>query len=117
MSGYNEEILLEENENKTFQKLLQEEREVVLIMDDKNRIWKASCSSPTYMRKFEKQGWKCTGENYYKDGTVCTKFYEAPCKSISIGRYERPKRIMTDEQKEKLKLAREKAKQNNTPQI
>ena len=39
-------------------KLLPEEREVVLVMDDKDRVWKASCSSPTYMRKFEKQGWK-----------------------------------------------------------
>lgn len=91
-------------------KLLPEEREVVLTMDDKDRKWKASCSSPTYMRKFEKQGWKCIGKEYYRDGTICTKFYEAPCKSISIGRYERPKRIMSDEQKEKMKLAREKSK-------
>ena len=91
-------------------KLTPEEREVVLIMDDKDRKWKASCSSPTYMRKFEKQGWKCIKEEYYRDGTVCTKFYEAPCKSISIGRYERPKRVMSDEQKEKMKLARQKSK-------
>ena len=91
-------------------KLLPEEREVVLVMDDKDRVWKASCSSPTYMRKFEKQGWKCIRTEYYKDGTVCTKFYEAPCKSISIGRFERPKRNMTDEQKEKMRQAREKSK-------
>ena len=91
-------------------KLSPEEREVVLIIDDKNRKWKASCSSPTYMRKFEKQGWKCVKEEYYRDGTICTKFYEAPCKSISIGKYERPKRIMSDEQKEKMKLARQKSK-------
>lgn len=91
-------------------KLTPEEREVVLVMDDKDRKWKASCSSPTYMRKFEKQGWKCVREEYYRDGTVCTKFYEAPCKSISIGRYERPKRVMSDEQKEKMKLARQKSK-------
>ena len=96
-------------------KLLPEEREVVLVMDDKDRKWKASCSSPTYMRKFEKQGWKCIREEYYRDGTICTKFYEAPCKSISIGKYERPKRIMSDEQKEKMRLAREKSK--DTSQI
>lgn len=94
----------------TNSRLLPEEREVVLIMDDKDRKWKASCSSPTYMRKFEKQGWKCIGEEYYRDGTICTKFYEAPCKSISIGKYERPKRVMSDEQKEKMRLAREKSK-------
>ena len=64
--GYNEEQIINE-ENKTCQKLTQEEREVVLIMDDKDRRWKASCSSPTYMRKFEKQGWKCTDIEYYKE--------------------------------------------------
>lgn len=111
-TGYNEDEVLNTSCGSNA-KLLQEEREVVLVMDDKNRTWKASCSSPTYMRKFEKQGWKCTKIEYYKDGTVCTKFYEAPCKSISIGKYERPKRVMSDEQKEKMKYAREKAKQQS----
>ena len=96
-------------------KLLPEEREVVLVMDDKDRVWKASCSSPTYMRKFEKQGWKCVRTEYYKDGTVCTKFYEAPCKSISIGKYERPKRNISEEQIEKMQKARAKSK--DTSQI
>lgn len=109
-SGYNEEEIVEES--KTLQKLSQEEREVVLIMDDKTRRWKASCSSHTYMRKFEKQGWKCTDVKYYKDGNVHTKFFEAPCKSISIGKYERPKRVISDEQKEKMKIARQKSMNN-----
>lgn len=109
-TGYNEDKVLG-NSYGSNAKLLPEEREIILIMDDRDRKWKASCSSPTYMRKFEKQGWKCTKTEYYKDGTVCTKFYEAPCKSISIGRYERPKRAMSDEQKEKMRLAREKSKQ------
>ena len=55
-SGYNTS---EEEINNTYgasTKLLPEEREIVLVMDDKDRIWKASCSSPTYMRKFENQG-------------------------------------------------------------
>ncbi len=56
-------------------KLTPEEREVILVMDDKDRKWKASCSSPTYMRKFEKQGWKCVGIEYYRDGSVCTKSF------------------------------------------
>jgi len=111
-SGYrNDEILENETESKSCAKLLQEEREVILIMDDKDRVWKASCSSPTYMRKFEKQGWKCTNTEYYKDGTVCTKFYEAPCKSISIGKYERPKRTMSTEHLAKLQAGK-KASQN-----
>lgn len=30
---------------------------------------------------------------YYRDGTVCTKFYETPtASSITIGKTERPKR-------------------------
>lgn len=108
-TGYNDNESIEIS-NKTCSRLLPEEREVILIMDDRDRKWKASCSSPTYMRKFEKQGWKCTKTEYYRDGTVCTKFYEAPCKSISIGKFERPKRNMSDEQKEKMRQAREKSK-------
>ena len=113
-TGYNESEFTE-NINKTSYRLLPEEREVILIMDDRDRKWKASCSSPTYMKKFEKQGWKCTRTEYYKDGTVCTKFYEAPCKSISIGKYERPKRKMSEEQIKKMQQARSKTK--NASQI
>jgi hypothetical protein len=108
-TGYNENIDEIKPDNKTCYKLTPEEREVVLVMDDKDRTWHASCSSPTYMRKFERQGWKYTRTEYYKDGTVCTKFYEAPCKSISIGKYERPKRqsrVLSEEQKEKMQEGR-----------
>ena len=113
-TGYNESEFTE-NTNKTSYRLLPEEREVILIMDDRDRKWKASCSSPTYMKKFEKQGWKCTEIEYYIDGTVCTQFYEAPCKSISIGKYERPKRNISEEQIEKMQKAR--AKSQDTSQI
>ena len=113
-TGYNESEFTE-NTNKTLYRLLPEEREIILIMDDRDRKWQASCSSPTYMKKFERQGWKCVRTEYYKDGTVCTKFYEAPCKSISIGKYERPKRVMSEEQIEKMRQAREKSK--DTSQI
>jgi hypothetical protein len=117
-SGYNsEEIIQAETESKTCIHLTPEEREVILVMDDKDRKWKASCSSPTYMRKFEAQGWKCTETQYYRDGTVCTKFYEAPCKSISIGKYERPKRVMSEEQIEKMRLGREKHRANSSSDI
>lgn len=109
-TGYNTEEFKKEDNNRSSQRLLPEEREIVLIMDDRDRVWRASCSSPTYMRKFEKQGWKCVKTEYYNDGTVCTKFYEAPCKSISIGKYERPRRVMSDEQKERMRLARESNK-------
>lgn len=91
-------------------RLSPEEREVIIIMDDKERKWKASCSSPTYMRKFERQGWICTGEEYYRDGTVCTRYYEAPTSaSITIGKADRPKRQgkpMTEEHKRKLQEGR-----------
>ena len=113
-TGYNESEFTE-NINKTSYRLLPEEREVILIMDDRDRKWQASCSSPTYMKKFEKQGWKCIKTEYYKDGIVCTKFYEAPCKSISIGKYERPKRNISEEQIEKMQKARAKSK--DTSQI
>lgn len=91
-------------------RLSPEEREIIIIMDDKDRKWKASCSSPTYMRKFEKQGWTCTGEEHYRDGAICTKYYEAPtASSITIGKAERPRRQgkpMTEEHKRKLQEGR-----------
>lgn len=91
-------------------RLSSEEREVIISMDDKDRKWKASCSSPTYMRKFERQGWLCTGEEHYGDGTVCTKYYEAPTSaSITIGKAERSRRQgkpMTEEHKRKLQEGR-----------
>lgn len=92
-----------EKARKSMTKLAPEEREVVLVMDDRDRKWKASCSSPTYMKKFEKQGWKCTDTTYYPNGEVMTKFYEAPsASSISIGKAERPKRKLTEDQRQKL---------------
>lgn len=95
-------------------RLSPEEREIILVMDDKDRKWKASCSSPTYMRKFEKQGWECTETEYYRDGSVCTKFYKAPqASSITIGKAERPKRQgkpMSEERKRKLQESLQRAR-------
>lgn len=113
-SGYNEnkygESAAVENIVCANYRLCPEEREVIIVMNDKDRKWEASCSSPTYMRKFERQGWTCTGEEYYRDGTVCTKYYEAPmASSITIGKAERPKRYrgpMTEEHKRKLQEGR-----------
>lgn len=105
-----EEASVSDSASSVNYKLLPEEREVIIIMDDRDRKWKASCSSPTYMRKFERQGWICTGEEHYRDGTVCTKYYEAPTSaSITIGRAERPKRHgkpMSEEHKRKLQEGR-----------
>lgn len=108
-TGYNTEDVGSASSGSSV-KLTSEEREVILVMDDKDRKWKVSCSSPTYMRKFEKQGWKCIGMEFYRDGSVCTKFYEAPqASSITIGKAERPKRQgkpMTEEHKRKLQEGR-----------
>jgi len=108
--GSNTEYNIEESNTENYvgknYRLSPEEREVILIMDDRDRKWKVSCSSPTYMRKFEKQGWTCIGTEKYSDGSVCTKFYEAPSSaSITIGKAERPKRQgkpMTEEHKRRL---------------
>lgn len=112
-SGYNanqSESASSENSACLNYRLSPEEREVIIILDDKDRKWKASCSSPTLMRKFDRQGWTCTGEEYYRDGSVCTRYYEAPmASSITIGKAERPKRQgkpMTEEHKRKLQEGR-----------
>lgn len=54
---------------------------------------------------------------YYRDGTVCTKFYETPtASSITIGKAERPKRQgkpMSEEHKRKLQEGRAAKKLNS----
>lgn len=110
-TGYNtEELDVNENSTGANYRLTSDEREVVIIMDDKDRKWRASCSSPTYIRKFERQGWTCTGTEYYQDGAIHTKFFEAPTSSaITIGKAERPKRqgkSMSEEHKKKLQDGR-----------
>lgn len=69
------------------------------------------------MRKYEKQGWFCTEIEYYRDGTICIKFCEAPtASSITIGKAERPKRQgkpMSEEHKRKLQEGRSAKKLNS----
>lgn len=83
----------------TFYKLTAEERETHLCFDTVENKWIADTSIQRDMNKFKKQGWKEISTQLYPDGTVLSMQFEAPYKSITIGKAERPKRVISDAQR------------------
>ena len=53
-----------------------------------------------YHNRCIKQGWTQTSETIHKDGSWIASTFEAPAKAISIGKAVRPKRQMTEEQRQ-----------------
>lgn len=66
------------------EKLSKEEREIVLIYNEAEGFWIAETSIPKYWRKLENKNWICTGTQYYKDGTICSKTFKGSKKGVSI---------------------------------
>lgn len=81
----------------------QEERELTVnvTMDEQgNWIAELYTNIHKYHNKCLKQGWTQTSETRHKDGTWIASEFIAPAKAISIGKAIRPKRQMTEEQKQ-----------------
>lgn len=97
----------------TKDKPLKEEREMYTNTyqdDDGDWVIELETNISKYDNKCRKQGWiqKCV--TYHTDGTWIASVWIAPAKAISIGKAERPKRQMTEEQRrvaaERLKKSR-----------
>lgn len=93
----------------TNRKLMREERETIILYNEFDNCWVADTSCQKHIRKFENQGWTCTGEQYYPDGTIMAKQFKANAKAISIRDVNpnKPKRVMSEEHKQKLFEARQ----------
>ena len=89
-------------------KLTREERETLISYSDMDGVWTVDTTVTKHMNKLEKQGWTCTGTQYYPDGTVMAKQYIGNKNSISIRNIDinKPKRVMSEEHKLKLQQAR-----------
>ena len=80
-------------------KLGRDERETIINYSELDNKWVVDSSVPKHIRKFEKQGWLCTGKQYYPDGTLMAAQFECPPHGISIRPFEKIKREMSDEQR------------------
>lgn len=111
-----EEILIQEEQDDTDYTvnthLKKEERETIIAYSEIDNCWYADTTVQKHIRKFKNQGWECIKEQYYPDDTLMAAEFKAHSKAISIRdvRSDKPKRIMSEEHKQKLQEARLKAK-------
>ena len=90
-----------------------EEKETLLRFDYLEKCWYVETSVPTHITKFKKQGWEIISQTVNEQGVV--QVVEFKCNnpsSITIGRAEKRKKEMTEEQRkiltERLKKSRNK---------
>lgn len=100
-----------EDESLSNFRLTKEERETIIVYSDADNCWYADTTVQKHIRKFEKQGWECTKKQFYPDGTLMSAEFKGTPKSISIRdiNLDKPKRVMSEEHKQKLQ---EKLKEN-----
>lgn len=72
-------------------KLIAEEKEVVLNYDYINKEWIMDATIPKYFRKALKQGWTPIKKYVYDDGTVCGMILKAPERAVTIRNIEKKK--------------------------
>ena len=72
-------------------KLIAEEKEVVLNYDYINKEWIMDATIPKYFRKALKQGWTPIKKYIYDDGTVCGMILKAPERAVTIRNVEKKK--------------------------
>jgi hypothetical protein len=102
-------------------KLCKDERETHLYIDEIDNCWIADVTIQRDINKFTKQGWAIKSKHCYADGSIHAIVFTAPRSAISIGKANRSKRNLTEEQREKisnrLKESRNKNKNKNMNEI
>lgn len=79
-------------------KLTREERETLILYNEVDDEFIIDSSVQKHIRRFDKLGYECTDTQLYDDGTVCSKSYKVPVRSISFRSPE--KRKVTEEQRQ-----------------
>lgn len=72
-----------------------DEFETIIIWNPMRRMWEAGTNIPQHQAMFEKKGWKKTGDTGYDVG------YEAPKNALTFRDLTKPKRQMSEAEKEK----------------
>ena len=85
--------------------LTKEERETIYRFNESEGVWIADSTILKDIHKLEKQKWIEINAQYYKDGTIMAKQFKAPRNCLSPRSYNpnKPKRTMTEEQKQAAK--------------
>lgn len=65
-------------------RLLNEERETLIIYDPTQKMWVMDTMIPKHFRKALKQGWTPLKQWVYDDGSVCGMELTAPPRAITI---------------------------------
>lgn len=65
-------------------RLLNEERETLIIYDNVNKVWVLDSMIPKHFRKALRQGWTPIKQWIYEDGTVCGMVLTAPERAVTI---------------------------------
>lgn len=91
-----------QEDNTVTDKLSRDEREIILVYNEAERVWYADTSIPKFWRRLEKKGWECIKTQYYSDGTVCSKSFKGSSKGITITDPFK-KRELTEEQRQKIR--------------
>lgn len=82
--------------------LAKEERETVLRFDYLEQCWYVDTSIPKHINKFKKQGWEITSQTINENGNIqAVEFKCNNLSSITIGKAEKKKRELTEEQRQK----------------
>ena len=83
--------------------LSREERETLLRFDYLEQYWYVDTSVPTHITKFKRQGWEVVSQTINEDGIVqAVEFRCTNPSSITIGNVKKRKRVLTEEQRQKL---------------
>ena len=91
------------------QRLTKEERETACVYNEADGYWTIYSAVQSHIRKFDKLNYPITDIDYYPDGEVAGKFYQAPKNAIS---FKSPKkREYSEEQKQEMI---QRLKQNKT---
>lgn len=99
---------------KTCTHLSREERETYYHIDEVSNEWFADASISKDINRLKRCGWIKVSEQLYSDGTVQSMQFKAPRNCLSPRAYNpnKPKRVMSDEQKAKIQAALSKAREN-----
>ena len=80
-----------------------EEKETILRYDYIDKCWYVDTSVPAHITKFTKQGWEIVSQTVNEDNVVqAVEFKCNNLSSITIGKADKKKRELTEEQRQKL---------------
>ena len=101
-------------------KLKNDEMEIHVSFDNVSMKWTCWTTLKKHMTKMKRAKWKVLKTEYYADGTIYSMSFEAPENAVTFRTLAdevaepkklKPRKPMTDEQKEKMRLGRLAKKQ------